>query len=265
MDGNSPVPERRMLLADIDRRVETVLELSARLDQDPDNQGVRERLDTSQRNLEKVYDIYEETLTRLPVSRCPLTGAQVTMVVDDAGLDGPFWDCERPIRPVQVFPNTVVALAGAMNLESFPLDLRHGVLPGPGRPYVVPRLLDVSGMKAVLSHLRIGDVDAYVTFYFHRDPLYEVARVNVWGTRFYIGELQEGCSYTLEVPDHPRDYDYDLAPRIESGGLFWIAPDDETLQLRSTVFDCPYLTVEGREFPVYCRNGFVESTLELSP
>lgn len=257
-------PDRKILLADIDQRIAGVLALSSELERATDELAISEKLDKAQSELGQLYDIYEESLTRLPVSRCPLTGKEVILIVDDTDLDGPYWDCERPIRPVQQFPETVAAYTGSINMDTCPEDMRHGILPGPGKPYVVPRLLNVPGMKAAVSKLKIGEHDAYVTFYFHRDPLYDLARVNTWGTKSYIGEWQKNCSYVLTVPDLKWDYDFELEPWIGKGMLFWIEPGDETLQLKSTAFDCPYLNLDGREFPVYCRNSYFESTLELT-
>ncbi len=50
------------------------------------------------------------------------------------------------------------------------------------------------------------------------------------------------------------DADFDLAPWIEQGKVFWIAPGDESMTLRSDVQGCPYLNLLGsREFVSICR------------
>jgi hypothetical protein len=48
------------------------------------------------------------------------------------------------------------------------------------------------------------------------------------------------------IPE-PGDYDFDLLPWINGGKLLWIAPDDDSLAIKSDPA-CPYLNLSGNRF-----------------
>ena len=67
----------------------------------------------------------------------------------------------------------------------------------------------------------------------------------------------------IQLTPDPQEWDFDLAPWIKAGKLLWIAPEDELLVLRSTIYDCPYLNFPGSRKPKYIQNGkFWELTEE---
>lgn len=189
---------------------------------------------------------YMALLPRHRIARCPISGNVLERAIDTVDLDGPWWDFRAPARPPSTHFATLVALTGAVRLHHVP-HARFLVVPGPERPFVVPRLLDIEGVQAVISWLPIGAHHGYPIAYFAPPPGPSLAidRLNDWGA----------CSYRVQGPeqieekqDHPyeAEWDYDLGPWIDSGRLLWIAPGDATLQLRSTREDCPYLALGGR-------------------
>ena len=49
--------------------------------------------------------------------------------------------------------------------------------------------------------------------------------------------------------------DFDLAPWLEQGQMWWIAPDDESFTLQNQVETCPYLNLPGRKQFLYVHRG----------
>src|SRR5262249_49477666 len=148
------------------------------------------------------------------------------------------------VRPLEDIPPTFFTLQGALHI-SLPVEATPFLCsPGPGVPYVIPRLLNTEGMRAVLSSFAVGKHTAYLISYFGK-PLPRIRRINTWARQGF-----EFCDATGDYKwgegiESPATFDYDLAPWIECGKLAWIAPGDETLTIRSTAQDCPYLRLEG--------------------
>ena len=63
--------------------------------------------------------------------------------------------------------------------------------------------------------------------------------------RFYIGRI--GL--------FDEDKEYDLRPWLESGRLRWIAPGDDSLELRTGADGCPYLDLPGERRRRYLQDG----------
>lgn len=235
---------RASLLASIRKQEQRVLQLQAAGADKTD-------LETkAMATLADLYERYETSLTAIPVSRCPITGQIVTLVIDTNGLDGCYWDAERPIRPIQVFPQTVFAYCGAIDTNGASAAGLHVLRPGPGRPFIVPRFMAIEGMKAVISKLRIGKDDAFAIFYFHPDPPYDHARINFWGADYHVAEWQPGKAYVLDVPDLEPDFDFDVQSWIGDGSVCWIEPDDSGLQPKKNATGYPFGNATGRVYPV---------------
>lgn len=258
------VSRRAPLLSSIDTQVEKVMAAAKNSSGETPAKSGENAYNKAMKKLSDLYDRYEKSLHKLPLSRCPHTGEVVTFVVDDKGLDGPFWDCTRPIRPAQILPQTVFAYCGAIDCETPDPTILHEMKPGPGQPYLVPRFMQIEGMKAVISSLKIGDYDAFTVFYFHENPPYDAPRINYWGANYHVAEWQKDCSYTLDIPDLAEDFDFDILPYLKNGSAYWITPNDRDLVLRSTSFDYPFQNLAGRQFPVKCIDGKVLNSFYIS-
>jgi len=247
------------LLAAIRKQEHLVLDLQAA------GGGIADAETKATAKLAGLYNRYESTLTQLPLSRCPVTGQVVVLAIDVRGLDGPYWNAERPIRPVQVFPQTLFAYCGAIETDGARAAGLHVLRPGPGRPFIVPRIMAIEGMNAVISKLKIGKDEAFAIFYFHPDPPYDHARVNYWGADYHAAEWQEGKSYVLDVPDLEPDFDFDVQSWIADGRVYWIEPRDKNLQLKSDAAGYPFAGAAGRAFPVRIQDGIARNSIYLAP
>jgi hypothetical protein len=190
--------------------------------------------------LDDVTDAYLAALPRVDVARCPFTGVTATIAIDTYGLDGPWWNALAALRPVEARPATLVAFTGALRLAAEVERPRHLVKPGPGVPFVLPRLMAVDGVRAVIRAVAVGAHLGWTIAYFAERFPEDAARANDWGADHY--PLADGWD---AVPDSGEVRDFDLAPWIERGRLAWIAPGDATLTPRTTVEGCPFVGLAG--------------------
>lgn len=199
-------------------------------------------------------DAYAGLLPRLALARCPFTGEVLHHPIDAAGLDGMWWEYHAMSRKLEKqAPRTFFSLQGAMRLESPVEDTPFLVKPGPGAPFVLPRLLADPGVRAVVSSLSVGRHEAYPIVYFKQGDA-PLDRPNEWGrNRFEV--VEDGSYGWGEHFEDPDGYDYALAPWIEQGRVSWVARGDATLTLRSTVDDCPYLQLGGPRQPQHVEDG----------
>jgi len=202
-------------------------------------------------------DAYANGLPRPGLARCPFTNEVLRHPIDVVGLDGMWWEYHAMTRALaEHAPRTFFSLQGAMHLESPVEDTPFLVKPGPGVPFVLPRLLADPGVRAVVSSLAVGRHRGFPIVYFKQSD-WPLDRPNEWGrNRFELAG--EGDKYGWgEHFEDPAGYDYELGPWIGRGKLSWIAPGDDTLALRSTVDDCPYLHLAGPRTPQHLEDGRV--------
>jgi hypothetical protein len=242
--------------------VETITQLRKNLLVPEHERGLKsEESDDLEKKLMKYYRLYEELLPTQTLSRCPFSGEKVNMAIDTMGLDGYWWNYDDPVRPDKNFPETVFAFTGAVGIkEKIPVT-PFLCKPGPGIPFVVPRLLVEPNVKAVISSIEIDGMQAWPIFYFAQPTPYDIVRINDWGQDYYVAEHENGEGYVMQTRDYYIDYDFDLEFYIRRGSLLWIKPNDPSFLLRSTVEDCPYLGLEGRNYPVALYGGKIWNSL----
>lgn len=198
--------------------------------------------------------LYRETLPVRTVSRCPFTGIGVHYPIDDAGLEGPWWDFHNPVRTRGLRPGTCYSITGAMRLGRPFEYVPHVAIVGPAVPYVLPRLLEVEGSVAVVSSLPVGPHTGYVISYFAPPGTEQVPTADEWGTGRWLGVDGTGAAIWTstrrlyqEADDAPLDEERDasLERWITEGRVRWIAPGDDDATLRDGGEGCPYLGLEG--------------------
>lgn len=176
--------------------------------------ALQDRLEPEFEKLQQqVSDIVEEYMAGvpvMPVSRCPFTGLTVNQSIDTFGLDGMWWNYEAAARPAVELPETYFALTGAVRLSILVENFQFLCVPGPEMPYVVPRLLNYDGIRAVLSTVRVGVHQAFMVFYFASPMVYGIDRVNDWASDSYTYENAEGDSFWESNDVTPDDMDFDL-------------------------------------------------------
>ena len=227
-----------------------------------EERALLENLEGMRKKIQELITKYLDGLPNRKLSRCPFTGEVLAMAIDDIDINGLWWNCNAPKRPENHFPETYFAMDGALKLNGEPENMPFLCCPGPDVPFVLPRLLEYTQIRAVISTIKIGSHTAYPIFYYADPMLYEEMRINDWGTDRYWepgslipGVLTPGQYISLETD--VDEYDFDLAFWIKKGKLLWITPEDEELNLHSYVKGCPYLDLQGSRMPKYIQNGKV--------
>ena len=193
----------------------------------------------------RIIDVYLDGLVPVALSRCPFSDAPLEVPLDTGGLDGPWWDYQGSARPWWERPSTLVSFTGAMRLGR-PLENSPWLAcPGPGVPYVQPRLLADTGVRAVVSTVPVGVHTGYVIAYFAATPPVGLRPANDWGAPENRRRGPDGGAGWDATFDDASTFDFDLEPWVEAGRLLWIAPGDRGLTLRSGLVGCPYLSLQG--------------------
>jgi len=196
-----------------------------------------------------VEDEYFRRLPRVPMGPCPFCGQLLHRSFDPFGLDGFWWRSDTQPDEPKACPHFCVLL-GAVELTG-PVPARDfEVRPGPGAPFVVPRLLQQPGMTAVLSQLPMEGATAYPIAYFapRRPPVQ--ALTAAWGRTNHV--------YTTQLGVHGwRSADevlaFDLGPFLASGQLRWCGPGSTQLGAG----ECPYQSTTGARAPQLIAAGEV--------
>ena len=198
---------------------------------------------------------YLALLPQVPISRCPFTGNILKKTIDIHGLDGVWWDYENPIRPEEEAGPTFLGMDGSLRINH-PLPVNaFPVLPGPSVPCIVPELLAMPHVRAVLSTIEVGgNPGVAITWFVSRDR-HLTMPPNEWGAPWCDAYDATGQRHRGPSPFILPDFDTNLAPWIQRGKLFWIAPGDASLLLRADVGSCPYLGMEGNGLQQQVQSG----------
>ena len=207
--------------------------------------GVRESILLSER-FYQIKGEYADRLPRMILSRCPFTGEPLKRAFDPFGLDGPWWHSLLDV----VFdepraPEAFQVLLGAVNFHGrTPTEVQEEVQPGPGVPFVVPRLLSLPGMKAVISKVDLATGDtAYPVAYFSTAEIEPILLHQPWCRQdfwFPTDSGDAGWSIANDV------FDFDLAGYLADGRLKWTdLADPEGAVLGPEDGECPFLDLPG--------------------
>jgi len=189
---------------------------------------------------------YESGLPQIPFARCPIGGEVQLHSFDPFGLDGPWWNYDAPLRPLMERIPSCLAVNGALALHGEVPNMPWLVRPGPGLPFVLPKLLAVDGIFATIRQLAVGPHTAWTVCYFGAEEPEGLALPNAWGTGAYW-DASDGMPGWNSRPSDPFEWDFSLSPWIARGKLYWIAPGDDTLTLRAEIAGCPFVGLPGEK------------------
>lgn len=215
----------------------------------------------------EMHERYVELLPTVPVSRCPRTGELWSWRVDVVDLDGWFWQYEGATRRLKEnLPLTWLAVTGAMRVAEPVPWTRFVVSPGPGAPYVIPRILEHPEIVAVISQLPVGPHTGWPVTYFGSRSTGETM-VNDWGRDMFDSYAPDGTWEGWSADEvFFDDMDFELEPWVRSGDLHWIAPGDTTMTPRTGIEGCPYLDLDGPRAEARIERGHLEyPRLRLGP
>lgn len=189
---------------------------------------------------------YVENVPLLPVSRCPICDDTLEIAIDLGGLDSPWWwdVCPRDFSPPGACEHFRVFL-GALDLHGRqPVEVdTWSVLPGPGAPYIIDRMLSMEGMQAVITELKVGTGDTgYLIAYYSAEPIPTNDLHQEWRRQTWTVYDDNDEPIAKDLVNDP--WDFDLAPWLDSGKLLWIDPGDDSLTLKEGK-PCPYEALPG--------------------
>jgi hypothetical protein len=212
-------------------------------------------------DLNRVQEVnrrYRALLPDVTVARSPESGALVTWPIDVFGLDGLFWDYESPVRrPSSSRPPDWLAMTGAMRLADPVEHPPFAVVPGPEVPFVVPRILNAPGVRAVVAEVPVGRHTGWTITYFGPQPE-GVRLVNRWGTNTYPIYRENGRGgWDWDIPKVAA-FDFELGPWLDASTLLWLEPGDESAALREGASGCPFVDLPGRRRINVIRNGRIQ-------
>ncbi len=212
--------------------------------------------DEAQQAVSRLWDEYLAGLPIVEISRNPFTNEAYAHSLDVYGLDGLWWNASNPNRPIEPLSEYVLAFTGSVALVDPIENVPFVCKPGPGVPFVVPRILGQEGVKAVLSSVPIGKHQGFVVLYFSQNELRTREGFGDWGRSIAFYDSDDvGFGWQEWIPS-PSDIDFNLLPWIENGKLLWIAPGDDSLTLLCQTY-CPYLSVDGNRFCQVVQEGEV--------
>ena len=188
-----------------------------------------------------VEDEYFRRLPRMAMATCPFCMQPLYRSFDPFGLDGLWWRSDAQPEEPAPCPHFCVLL-GAVNLTG-PVPARDfEVHPGPGVPFVVPRLLQQAGMTAVLGQWAMEGAVAYPIAYFapRRPPVQ--ALTASWARTNHVYTTQLGVHGWRSAGEA---LDFDLARPLAGGQLRWCAPGSSQLGEG----ECPYRDLPGVREP----------------
>ncbi len=203
---------------------------------------------------------YAEHLPFVKAGRCPLCEAILEYPMDIMGLDGPWW----AKGPLAEYPRPqgcehFRVLLGAIDFHGIkPAEAKpvEEALPGPGAPFVVPRMVELPTMKTVISSFRLPrGYTAYAIAYFSEEPLHGAFLHQPWAREAYQA-LDENGEYQGWTVANDL-WDFDLQPWVERGLLWWINPGDDSLTLHQSG-PFPYADTPGVRAPQLIKDGELE-------
>ena len=256
------IPEHReAILAELKDRILTVREKL--------NSGKKLSAKASQEHEERTSSLrhaYFRLLPRMPLSQCPYCGATFVHDFDPWGVDGLWWQ-RRELRvelpTIDHCPHFVM-MQGAVHLNG--LDPQGGLsksLTGPEQPFAAPRLLNLPGVKLVVSRLEMANgYTAFPLVYFAERQPPPANLMESWRYDTYGWDLPDGSRAWNTCTD---PWEFDLNSWIDSQSIGWIFPAIEwetnapaAAKISDVKFgtaaDYPFANVEGRQARLEMKN-----------
>jgi len=218
---------------------------------------------------DEVIDIYNEEISPVEVSRCPICDEKLYYEMDALGLDSPWWNVGYPEedKPKLQACSHFRILLGAIDFHGrdpveshcHPNNRGRNIQPGPGVPFVVPHtLLSSPDMIAVISSFKSAPGDTYYPIaYFSKSPVSPGDLHQPWARETL--KVYNGAGEHKGWTRANYKWDFDLQSWINKKKVAWINPGENEL---TTDGVCPYVNIQGIQKPQLIEQGLIK-TLHL--
>ncbi len=185
--------------------------------------------------LQLLFAEFAERVPRVLIGRCPICGHGLEFPIDLEGLDSPWW--------WDLFPQPFSAphacehfqlLLGAVDLRGRqPVEVdTWSAIVGPGAPFIIRRLLEMDGVKAVISRFTLGTGDiAYPISYFSEAPIPQTDLHQEWRMQSWMIKNADGAPVGHEIANDP--WEFDLEEWFDKEKLYWTEPGDQEMTLKT--------------------------------
>lgn len=191
-------------LRDLEQRIETMVSAN-----DPHWRDLEEERSRMVEAIEPLVNSYWQWIPAVELSKCPFCRVSLAVKFDTYDLNG-FWWMDRTQRPHDEPPSCehFCLLSGALSLNDQPV--KGGLFPckpGPDKPFVYPRLLQMPAMVVVISELPMTcGYKAYPIAYYSKQPVQSRVLTQSWARKEHTFTLDDGTS-GWDIKDDTQDFD----------------------------------------------------------
>ena len=197
---------QKLILAmrDIEGKIDGLMERN-----DPSWRELEAQRSQWRRQAERLIEEYWRWISPVELAQCPYCQKSLKLPFDGYDLNG-FWWMDRTQRVASGGESCehFRLLLGAVNLNGRPVN--GGLfecLPGPDKPYVVPRILEMPTMQAVMGAIKMHcGYTAYPIAYFSLQPSKDRPFTQGWARKEYAFTLEDGRS-GWDVTQESQDFD----------------------------------------------------------
>ncbi len=172
-----------------------------------------------QRQVEPLIEEYWKWIPLVVLSQCPFCKEDLLQSFDVYDLNG-FWWMDRTQRETAKGKacSHFCLLTGALNFNE--LTVSDGIFechPGPDKPFVIPRILEMPSMIAVVKEIQMQcGYTAYPIAYFSKEEVELRRLTQSWVSKEHVFQLPNGKSGWNIVDDQK---DFNLSPWVEKKKL----------------------------------------------
>jgi hypothetical protein len=179
-------------LRDIEKQIEKMLASN-----DPQWRQLEVKRSALQRQVEPLIDEYWKWIPSVELSQCPFCQKPLFRRFDAYDING-FWWMDRTQREIKESEacEHFCLLSGALNLNGH--SVKGGLFecrPGPDKPFVFPRLLQMPSMVVVIGEIPMScGYMAYPIVYFSKEKIESYHLTQSWARKDYSVTLTDGRS-----------------------------------------------------------------------
>jgi hypothetical protein len=192
-------------LRDLEKQIEALLAIN-----DPQWRKLESQRSELRKQIEPLIEAYWQWIPQVELSQCPYCQQGLMLPFDAEDLNG-FWWMDRTQRPAAQVPQACEhfrLLLGAVNFNGLkPEATLFESHPGPNKPFVIPRILQMPSMLAVISEIPMDcGYTAYPIAYFSKETPAKGSLTQAWARKEYVFTLDDG-SKGWDIKSEQEDFD----------------------------------------------------------